>query len=179
MDEDERLISCYWIDPNYRIVKVGGDWDRFARENGGDELLSKRIIGQRLFSYVSSDATRMHLRLILDHVRNISHHTVIPYRCDSPEQQRYMEMHISLDEERTLRLDHYLIRCNEVAPPLSFETAEKASMAFYQRCSMCNFIKVAQQWMEPHLALSKGLIHQQTQQVIYTVCDRCHDIKIA
>ncbi|NWF36219.1 hypothetical protein [Mariprofundus sp. KV] len=171
----QQLISSYWVDRHYTIAKVGADWDKFAIENGGEELVSPQIIGQNLFSYIASDTTRMYLRLILDHVWHIHHQANKPYRCDSPEIKRFMQMQISIDDENLLRLDHYLLATEPNSPPVHFSGIRSQNSNLIRRCSMCNRINVAFSWVDADLALKTGLITDPKQRVIYTVCGDCNN----
>jgi len=115
----------------------------------------------------------MYVRLILDHVRNIQHEAIKPYRCDSPTQKRYMEMKVHPDDEDVLRLDHYIVSTEDIAPPFRFKPAKLGESSFLMRCSMCNKINIAFNWYEPNVAYEKGLIVGQEHRVLYTICDGC------
>ncbi len=108
MSDDTPLY--YRLDRNDRIVEVGGTWDHFAQENGGEDVVSDRILGTQLFKHVSGKTSRDFIWTAVDSVRKLAAPRRFAYRCDSPEFKRFMEMLITPDAAGGLLVEHTTLR---------------------------------------------------------------------
>jgi hypothetical protein len=71
-------------------------WNDFARQNGGDELLDKGVIGRNLFDFVSGADVRSHIRRILSELSTRRRPAcILPLRCDAPAQLRNLRQSIT------------------------------------------------------------------------------------
>lgn len=89
--------SIYFrLDGRDRILEAGGpEWDRFARDNGGEAAFRQRVEGSDIFAHVCGETTIMFLRVLLDGVRVLGRPVTRAYRCDSPDLKRFMTMTIT------------------------------------------------------------------------------------
>lgn len=172
------LIVRYEIDSNDVIVSVGGDWDRFARANGAEELMHDAVIGHPLRRYVVGDVTRMFIDTMLTKIRISGLPLSIPYRCDSPGTKRYMEMQLAMSEvSGHIVASHRLVR-EEAMPSLSIRALAPQAMggiasgSLVKRCSMCNRLSEKNgPPLEPDRFPRAKL--REPLQVIYHVCHDC------
>lgn len=163
----------YLLDGRDRIADAGGAWDRFAMENDGNDILRERVIGSSIYDHVVGDTSGMFLRTLLSSVRLLGRPLTRPYRCDSPDTKRFMEMTLVAEEDDSVRLSHRLVRSEPFGQRFIF-TVERGRQAFLVRCSMCNRVKRSNHWMEPEVAAQTGEFQAgQPQSVIYGVCPRC------
>jgi hypothetical protein len=175
---DQNDLS-YRLDNQDRIVEVGGDWDRVARENDGSEVLADRIIGTKLYAHVADQPSRMFVWTMLDSVRKLFRPSVKTYRCDCPDFKRHMEMTISPESAGGLLVQHRLIGLENQPVRMRFSalTAGQAKgRQLVLRCTMCVKLKVGGIWLEPDATLMAGLGQDDgVKQVAYSICDDCKD----
>jgi hypothetical protein len=164
-------FTRYRLDARDRIIEVGGEWDRFAIDNGADELVSGAIIGMSLRTFIAGDVTRMFVDALLARVRLTGRPAIIPYRCDSPGIKRYMEMSLqSIGAD--LVSEHRILSEQTMFSPLAFDaSAAVGAGSWVKRCSMCNRLtdrsgRTAEPDEFPH---APG----DTLRVIYHVCTDC------
>jgi len=92
-EEEKRAgLVTYTVDASNRIVAVGGDWDRFARENSAPELSGERILGRPITDFLSPGPVVALVNELLERVRARGTAATIPFRCDSPELLRRLEL---------------------------------------------------------------------------------------
>lgn len=106
---DWKGLTVYWIDRDDRIVRVNEQWDRFAESNEGHGCTSAAVLGRSLWPFITGDSTRMLIATCMDRVRVHDRPVLRPYRCDSPELARHMEMSITMEDEGLLRVEHRLV----------------------------------------------------------------------
>ena len=169
------FIVSYTLDRANRIVGVGGSWDNFALENDASNLLEPHVLGREIIDFVVGDTTRIFLFTMLDSSRVLEKPITRPYRCDSPQYRRFMEMTLEPRPQGVIELRHRLLRVEAVDYPIKFTAVPgNAPKGLIKRCSMCNQIKIKGDWLESSEAISKGLLAKADQcQVIYGVCENC------
>ncbi|MBN1956839.1 MAG: hypothetical protein JXQ81_12605 [Desulfuromonadales bacterium] len=161
----------YRIDRDNLIVDVSEEWDRFAIANGGS-CTSHSIIGHSLFDFISGDPTRMFVRVLLDYCRHMRQPVSRPYRCDSPDLKRFMEMKITCLGDDLL-LTHRLLRTEPISPPVNFPLGDEVVGQGLNRCSICNRIFTFGHWLDVDLARRRGLVEPSVDRVEYVVCPVC------
>ena len=167
----------YTLDGTDRIVAIAGDWDRFALANGGEAIIERRIIGRPLDEFITGDITRMFVRTMLMSARTTQRRIQRPYRCDSPELRRFMEMTILPGDGGQVEVVHRLIRSEVCRYPLPVAAARARSLTPpIKRCSVCNRIRLGQTWQEIDEAVSRGRLPQAVSPgltVVFGVCPEC------
>jgi hypothetical protein len=167
----------YTLDPDDAITAVTGDWDRFALDNGGDESLSTKVIGRRLDHFISGDVTLMFVRTLLMSARTLKRTVQRPYRCDSPQLKRFMEMTIVPRGNGVLEVCHRQVRSEPYRYSLPVTAAMPgAGSNFVKRCSLCQRIRVGQMWSEVDDAVLEGRLQPGAAAklvVVYGVCPDC------
>lgn len=164
----------YRLDTRDRIIEVSGEWDRFACDNGAEELAMDSVIGMPLRSFISGDVTRMFIDTMHARVRMSGRPMTVPYRCDSPGVKRFMEMSLAaigndLISEHRLLSEHVMPRA------LIFRSASDGRpQAWTRRCSMCNRLSMPDgRLVEPDEFAEAGAADGQAIGVIYFVCPEC------
>lgn len=171
---DPGFEICYWLDIGDVIVNVAPGWESFAQQNNAPELDARRVIGRNLLSFVHGDVTRMYVRTLIQSARLLRKPLVRPYRCDSPDHRRFMEMCLTLENSGLLRWEHRMVRSEPLARRLEFQVASKLPRRRgVVRCSMCNRLKSSHGWAEPDAGEILDLPDGGTIPVIYGVCPNC------
>lgn len=92
MSEARTLSTRYRVEPDMSIGWTSANWDRFARENGAPELAEGTVLGHPVWEYIEGDGTRAVYEAVIRRVRATGEEVVLPFRCDSPDVRRFMEL---------------------------------------------------------------------------------------
>lgn len=175
MDADNESYSiCYWLDIGDLIVDIAPGWEKFAQENNARELEPRKVIGRNIIDFVAGDVTKMYVRTILQSARLMRRPLVRAYRCDSPDQRRFMEMRLSMESNGLLRWEHRMLRSENLQRRMEFRPAANLqSSRCVVRCSMCNRLKSPAGWCEPDVAALPARFEDGVVPAIYGVCPDC------
>ncbi len=174
VEREAEFDICYWLDVGDVIVDIAPGWENFAQENNAPDLDTRRVIGRNLMNFVEGDVTRMYVRTLIQSARLLRKPLVRAYRCDSPDQRRFMEMRLSLERSGLLRWEHRLLRSEPLARRLQFHATSPVLRPHgVVRCSMCNRLKSSHGWTEPDLTEIPETVHDGAIPVIYGVCPNC------
>jgi hypothetical protein len=167
----------YTLDVSNTIVAVGGCWDDFARNNDGEAILAAKIIGRKLDEFVSGDTTRMFVRTMIMSARTLQRPLQRPYRCDSPQLKRFMEMILQPGVAGAVEIMHRQLRCEPIPRPVRLLAAAPGTAStgtLTKRCSLCNRVLTRGRWREIDDAVSaEHLAADSTVRVIFGVCGDC------
>lgn len=165
----------YWLDTDNKIVKVNTAWNTFAVNNDAPELVHESVLGHSLLNFIAGDDTRMLITALIDSVRVRGEPIRRPYRCDSPDCRRYMEMYILPENAGHVRLVHHVVSIETLVHPVKFITIFNDE-ARIVRCSICNQIRVGYDWMESDAAYRYNYLSQGEVKVVYRVCPNCQSM---
>lgn len=166
--------AVYWLDADDRIVDVSADWGNFAEANGASSLQLEKIRGLPLRNFIVGDTTRAWVFAMLSLARLRREPVENPYRCDSPDERRFMSMRVVPLDNNGVRVEHYLLRTEPAPARVPFHHVSPASSRYRVRCSICNKIMVGGKWRDPFtIDLEQGGRQVASLAVIYGVCPRC------
>lgn len=172
--EDLRPLTTYWLDPDNRIARVCEAWDSFARANNGEAALGVSVVGRPLADFVTGDVTRMWVNALLTLGRLRNSPVERPYRCDSPDEERYMSLRIVPEESGFLRVEHILHTAQRRPEPLFVRPALFQRQPHHRRCSVCSRVLQDGKWVAPeHARDLKRRADGAELRVIYSVCEDC------
>ncbi len=169
-------VYCYSLDAEDRIVSVDDWWLAFASENGAAELDRKSVLGRQVWEFICDEPTRTLYREIHNHVRATGHPIVVPFRCDSPMLQRFMQLRISLHADGQLHYESRLIRVVPQARLGVLDPTREKSNNVLTMCSMCKrSLLEPVGWLDLQaISLQLRMFDQQkVPQLRYTVCPQC------
>lgn len=168
------ISTKYWIDAEDRLIKVSETWDTFAENNDGRAVVSEAVIGKRLWQFVTGDITRMWVETVINRARFLNQPIEKEYRCDSPDEKRYMQMSIVPEENEVLCVVHKLLKTEKLPTKICFEGKRVAKPGYVQRCSICNRLHIDNAWREVDLAVKERYIDAPGPVIVfYGVCDEC------
>ena len=85
-------VLTYAIDHDDRLVKVDDGYYSFAEANGWDGAGSS--LGRSLWDFVAGEEMRKLQRMLLRRLRGEARGVELPFRCDSPDARREMDIRI-------------------------------------------------------------------------------------
>ncbi len=166
----------YQVDSRDRIRFVDTAWLDFARQNNAAELTEAAVIGQSLWEFIAGRETQHLYRLIFDAVRKERKIATVPFRCDSPECRRYMELSITLLPGDGLEFLVSLIREELRAYVALLDPNVPREEDFVTVCSWCKRVFLPDDdWVE----VETGVRHLQLfsdealPQITHGMCETC------
>gem|GEM_PF-779485 len=171
--ELEETNVVFVLDKDNNILEVNETWDTFAQENDGQGLTRPEVVNRNLFDFIHGDSTRMFVQVLLDYARILQNTLERDYRCDSDHLKRYMKMVIKPQPDGKIQLENVTVRVEKMVRRVPFRPASPGQHS-HLRCSMCNNLKIRDQWMDPEEALRLGEVDSLDNPVTYTVCPSCY-----
>ena len=161
-------MDCYYThDGNDRIREVGGYWDQFAHENGGDNAMSAHVVNTEIWDHVTGLETAGYLNALFFWARRKRRQIVIGYRCNGPAIQRLCSMQINSPDGVSITCAHRILSATGVSPSLSPDVTT-GDFDQTPRCSVCCRIKLGDKWRDLYFAPPAHDFRPS-----YTVCDDC------
>lgn len=129
-------VYAYEIDARDRIIAVDDEWLRFAQQNDAPHLTRSAVINKDIYAFMSGDALIDAYRKIFGAIRRrkLSDPVRIPFRCDTHDRKRIMELLIKPSgneglmlcgvlRQETLRpsvplMDHRQVRNADISVPI-------------------------------------------------------------
>ncbi len=145
---DKNIVS-YRIDASDRIVEASDSWDVFAAENKAPRLTRKEVVGRFLWDFIEGSDTRHLFRLMLSKARASLSSMRIPFRCDSPEARRFMEMEIRPRPDCSIDFVCATLKTEARTPVAFIDPDVDRSNEWRTICSWCKRIKMpGGEWAE-------------------------------
>jgi hypothetical protein len=179
MEKPQDHRSFIWIiDHADKIVHVNEAWLAFARENDAPELSAALVLDQPVWRFIQGRETAYLYQQIFGRVRTGKSSIQFPFRCDSPDCRRFMEMKLSLLSGTAIQFTANLLRL-EYRQPLDLLNASGArSEQFARICSWCKKINIpGRGWREVEEAIGPLDLfgNHAMPRMTHTICDSCSD----
>jgi hypothetical protein len=170
--------SFIWIiDAADKLVYVNDDWLAFAGENTTPQLTASLVLDQPIWRFIQGKETSYLYQQIFSRVREGRSPVTFPFRCDSPDCRRFMEIHLSLLPGDAIQFFSRILR-EEWRDPLGILDASRdRSREFLKICSWCKKIFIpGWDWGEIEVAIEPLDLfgHQSMPQLTHTICDSCY-----
>jgi hypothetical protein len=170
----------YRVDPENVIVFVNDAFRAFAVRNDGAPLVD--CVGQSLWTHIRDWDTRQIYGILFDRVRSTGQLARIPFRCDSPDCRRFMEMEIENVAGGQLELRCHLDR-EERRPSVPIHQLQPDDlhrrMAPHQLITMCSWClrirNSSLDWLEVEDALSdmRVFVSDLPTAITHGICKPC------
>ncbi len=171
---DERTF-IHRIDGDDVIEFVNQEWIEFAAENW-DADAARRVPGTPIWDYVANRSVRHLLQVVVERLRGSGRTVTLPYRCDSPECRRFMEMELEVVAFDKVEFRSRILReePREPVPLLDPEAARSPEMLVM--CSWCKRVDVPP-WMEVEQAVEALNLFgpEEVPTITHGICDECRD----
>lgn len=170
----ENTDIVYRIDSDDRIVEVNEAWDRFARANGGEAVLSRHVLNTLLWDHIVDETTCELYRQVIERVRS-GQILTFELRCDAPALRRFLEMKISLLDDDTVRFRTRLLTEEQRRMQRLLDPQLARSDVSIPLCGWCNRLNVGEHWLEieegiQHLRLMEKTLMPSLNRII---CEEC------
>lgn len=165
----------YAIDDQDRLIKVDEGYYRFAAENGWDGAGAS--LGRSLWDFVAGNDVRKLQRLLLRRIRDEVRSVELPFRCDSPELRREMDIRIAAGRSGRVVMFSARLRSEEKRPepqPILDPRAPRAE-DFLTMCAWCDRFLVEGEWVEVEEAAKRlGLFRRSELPALdHGICPQC------
>jgi hypothetical protein len=131
----------YRVDRHDVITRVNAAWRAFAAENGAASLAA-RAVGTSLWAHVEGAETRALYAGVHAAVRRSGRPVTLPFRCDAPEERRWMELTVRPLGGGHLQVVSALVqRAAWPRVPL-LDPAEPRGAAQFVMCSWCKRVRI-------------------------------------
>jgi len=173
----------YGVDGNDILLDVSENWQSFSTENaGGEACFPKNIIGSSLWRHISEWETRELYRTILERVRRDNRLASFPFRCDSPDKRRLLNLVVIPKEGNGINFESHVLRTELREPVALLSGKVERSEELLRVCSMCKKIAIANnEWVEVEIAVKQlGLFEKAVMpKFTHGVCQSCFDAVMA
>jgi PAS domain S-box-containing protein len=168
-------IFIHFVGPDDKVRFVNEEWLAFAAENSAPDLTWSRVVGRPLWDFIHGEELRELHRVLLHAVRKSREHCRIPFRCDSPDTRRWMEMEIVPSHGESVEYRFRVLRQKRRAAVGAFGrlgvSSDEESLA---ACSVCRRVHGAEGWVEAEDAGEKlALLGEPPSSFRETVCPEC------
>jgi hypothetical protein len=144
-----------WLDADDRIMAVNDEWVDFARENDAPHLDRPAVLHRSIWEFVTSGEMQAIYELIINRVRTGQATMWVPFRCDAPDQRRFMEMEVAPLSGGQVRMSSR-IRHLEPRPAIGpWHSTRQPGQRIVTVCSWCKRVEVRPKvWAEVEDALA-------------------------
>ena len=139
---DEKPVSfIYRINERDEITWISDTWVAFAGENDASELSRENVIAQQLWRYITDSDTASIYRNILKRVRGSAGEITLPFRCDSPDRRRFMELTLVGRAEGEVEFISRLLREEPRARIALLDRKVQRSDKLVKICAWCDAVQ--------------------------------------
>lgn len=179
-----RLACSYRIDAQDRLIRVGEPWQRFAEHNQGPPELSRpeAVIGRSLWDFITGIETRHLYQHLVSRARTGVRLSAIPFRCDSPQERRFLTLDIRLLGGQELEFRSTLVRSERRSALRLLDLQVPRSLQVVRLCSMCKAIALPpDRWLELEEGLQALRIFEEERmpQLTHGLCPPCFQRSMA
>ena len=180
MNED---VFIYRIDNRDIIVSVSRNWGAFAHANAwGSELSPENVVGHLLWDFIQDFETRHLYKEVFRRVRAGKPAGPIPFRCDSPQERRFLTLLLSPLPDGQIEITSTIVRTELRNLIRLLDKDMTRSNDLIRICSMCKKIATTQsKWVEIEegLAQLRHFEADEMPRLTHSLCPGCYQIIIS
>jgi hypothetical protein len=165
------------IDAADTLIDVNAAWLAFARENTAPHLTAAAVLNQPIWRFILGQETTYIFTEIFGRVRAGKSPVKFPFRCDSPDCRRFMEMQLTRLPGNAIRFEAHLLREERRQPIDLLDASLDRSGEFLKICSWCKKIYIpGRGWGEIEAAIEPLDLfgHRSMPRMTHTICDSCY-----
>ena len=174
MNDHGSLI--YRTDLEARIIFLDANWPQPNSENGTANGDLSEVIGTTIWSHISDSKTIEIFDSVLKAVAEKNVKFTFPFRCDSEDSRRFMELSISYRENEYFEYCSKVLRAEERQFQRLMSLDVRRNEVFLVSCAWCNrFLLPDNQWGEIERVVKElDLFMADTYpQITHGICPRC------
>ncbi len=172
MAAQEDLI--YRLNRQDEIVFVNEAWDRFALANDAPDVTAEHVLGRPIWEFITDLSTQQIYRDLLARVRE-GRSVRFPFRCDSPAERRFLEMHIHLMEDGQIefRTQTLSIERRPAVPLLARQASPSRDLL--RMCSWCKKVFADGEWVDIEEGIERLRLFEAPAlpMITHGMCDHC------
>ena len=173
--EDKREF-IYRVDAHDRIVFANAEWYNFAGENAALAIKPAAVIGFLLWDFISHPETKQLFHDLLKKVRETGRPVTFPYRCDSPDCRRFMELEIVRLPNQEVEFRSRILRQELRTPVRLLEDKVERTEELLIVCGWCKKVAMpAPRWVEIETAVNELHLFDAARQprISHGLCEAC------
>jgi hypothetical protein len=172
----EKRRFIWSIDGADKIVHVNDAWLAFAVENTAPQLTAVLVLNQSIWRFIQGQETSYLYQQIFRRVRAGKAPVTFPFRCDSPDCRRFMEMELALLPGDAIQFTAHMFREEWRDPIDLLDASRNRTGEFVTVCSWCKKINIpGRGWGEIEVAIMALDLfgHHSMPRMTHTICDSC------
>jgi hypothetical protein len=169
----------YSINENYRIDFVNDDWLDFAAENGAAGLKREDVLNQSIWNFISDRETEHIFGVLFKKLQSSKASIKLPFRCDSPDCRRHMQMEISPRNNTGIQFRTWVVREEKRPSVPLLDFGRERSEQLLRMCSWCKKVLIKENnWheVEEVVALLELFESGPLPQFTHTICPPCAEL---
>ena len=181
--KSKKEIYIHRIDKNEIIVSVSDNWLSFAEENfGANSCNPENVVGSSLWDFIHDPETVHLYEIILKKVRGHQRAATFPFRCDSPEERRFLILSVVPMMDDAIEFISSVSRTEARESIELLKSDIERSDEFVRICSMCKKIAISdEEWIEIEIAMQELKLFEKDvlPNLTHGVCHSCYDAAMA
>lgn len=173
----------YTVDSNDTITEVSDNWTAFANDNAWNAACRpEEVVGKKLWGFIQGIETRYLYKELFQRVRSGSACGPIPFRCDSPQERRFLELVLAPSQNGQIEITSTILRTERRAPVALLDSnAPQSNDEKVTICSLCKKMETPHAWIEIEAGLTQQRIFESSKmpRVTHGLCPECYRITLA
>jgi hypothetical protein len=174
-------VLTYAIDEEDRLVKVDDGFYRFAEENGWDGVGAS--LGRSLWDFVAGEELTKLQRMLLRRLRSEVRSVELPFRCDSPDVRREMNIRIVAHSSGRAVLFAAFMRSEEEreSPQPILDPNSPRGEETLKMCGWCDRFLLDGKWVEIEIAADRLELFRRSElpAISHDICPDCSELLLA
>jgi hypothetical protein len=173
----------YVLDSNDIIVHISDNWTAFAEKNqAGNSCSADKVLNRPIWQFISGEETKHLYEIIMNKVRENNIEVNLPFRCDSPDKRRYLELHIAPANDGWLEFTSKVVREEGRKTVELLDSSIPRSSNTIKMCCMCKQIRLPEGlWLEAEDAIAELRLfdRQNLPAISHVHCSTCFEMAMA
>ncbi len=169
------FVYRYRIDSSDCIDYVSPEWLDFAGSNDAPELTESSVLGKQIWHFIADRRVRQLYKTLFCSLRSEQREAVIPFRCDSPETMRQMDLLMRSAPGGGIEFAGRLINEKDRSPITLFSRRVRRTREMVRICSFCRRLEIGGNWLAPEIAVvqKRWFGGRPTPQLNESLCQEC------
>ena len=176
-------VFVYSVDEEDIIASVSENWQLFAHDNAwAGKCKPENVVGQLLWDFIQDAETRHLYKEIFNSVRIGRRLGPIPFRCDSPQERRFLELLLRPLSGGQIEISSTIVRRELRAPVGLLDNETPRSKKLIRICSMCKKIAITEnEWIAIEAGLQKLKLFEAEEMpgLTHGLCPACYTTAMA